>query len=175
MGNNSQHDISKRFNQTIGTWIAYLDDYTLDMLCQRPAEGAWSLGRMYLHLIDDTHFYVGQMKTALTNTDHSDGKMSESAKIMLVNNAFPDALLTNPSNTPDGRQPASKAALAEGLLAIQAEVNGLLSAHDFTAAKGKAEHPGFRYLSALEWLQFAEMHLRHHFRQKERIDATLFF
>lgn len=39
--------------------------------------------------------------------------------------------------------------------------------------KGKTKHPGLDYFSAIEWLQFAEMHLRHHLRQKKRIDHFL--
>jgi hypothetical protein len=30
------------------------------------------------------------------------------------------------------------------------------------------------FFNAPEWLQFAEMHMRHHFRQKMRIDDRLF-
>ncbi|HEV9036934.1 MAG TPA: hypothetical protein VGQ51_09945 [Puia sp.] len=40
-------------------------------------------------------------------------------------------------------------------------------------ATGKTRHPGLHYFNSLEWLQFAEMHMRHHFRQKKRIDACL--
>ena len=39
--------------------------------------------------------------------------------------------------------------------------------------KGKTKHPGLGYFSAEEWLQFAEMHFRHHLRQKKRIDEFL--
>jgi hypothetical protein len=59
--------------------------------------------------------------------------------------------------------------------AIKAEVNGLVSRPDFTTAQGRAGHPGFGRLSAPEWVQLADMHLRHHVRQKRRIDAALFF
>jgi len=36
--------------------------------------------------------------------------------------------------------------------------------------KGKTKHPGLNYFSADEWFRFAEMHFRHHERQKKRID-----
>jgi hypothetical protein len=42
-----------------------------------------------------------------------------------------------------------------------------------SSVQGKAMHPGLHYLSAREWLQFSEMHFRHHLRQKERLDAFL--
>jgi hypothetical protein len=35
---------------------------------------------------------------------------------------------------------------------------------------GKTKHPGSNYFTAKEWLQFAEIHLRHHLKQKKRID-----
>jgi hypothetical protein len=38
---------------------------------------------------------------------------------------------------------------------------------------GKSRHPGLGYFNAGEWLRFIEMHMRHHLRQKERIDAFL--
>jgi hypothetical protein len=93
---------------------------------------------------------------------------------MLANNAFPDMLLTNPS-TDLVRQPQSKDDLAQGLRSIQAEVNGLAAAFDFSTAGGKTEHPGLRWFNALEWLQFADMHMWHHLRQKKRIDEALKF
>jgi len=39
--------------------------------------------------------------------------------------------------------------------------------------KGKSKHPGLGYFSAEEWLQFAEMHFRHHLTQKKLIDNYL--
>ena len=36
--------------------------------------------------------------------------------------------------------------------------------------QGKTQHPGLGYFNATEWLQFATMHLRHHFKQKKRIE-----
>jgi hypothetical protein len=42
-----------------------------------------------------------------------------------------------------------------------------------TRFKEKTKHPGFHYLNAIEWLQFIEMHFRHHLKQKKRIDKYL--
>jgi hypothetical protein len=37
----------------------------------------------------------------------------------------------------------------------------------------ETQHPGLYHFSANEWYQFAEMHFRHHVRQKKRIDDYL--
>jgi hypothetical protein len=39
--------------------------------------------------------------------------------------------------------------------------------------RGKTKHPGLNYFNANEWFQFAEMHFRHHLRQKKRIEEFL--
>ena len=38
---------------------------------------------------------------------------------------------------------------------------------------GKSQHPGIQSLNPPEWLRYAEMHMRHHLKQKSRIDAFL--
>ncbi len=163
----------QQFNETIDKWIIYLDDYTSEMLRQQPDPESWSLGQVYTHIINDTRFYVGQMKAALSTKADSEKQMHEYAKAMFRNNGFPDARLENPANA-GIRQPENKYELAQSLVSIRNEVNQLCAAADLSRSIGKTEHPGFHFFNALEWLQFAEMHMRHHFRQKKRIDDKLF-
>jgi hypothetical protein len=40
-------------------------------------------------------------------------------------------------------------------------------------ARGKSKHPGLGYFTAQEWFQYVEMHMRHHLRQKARLDTYL--
>jgi DinB superfamily len=162
-----------QFNATIDTWIICLDDYNLPTLCRIPAPGSWSLGRMYIHIIEDSNWFVGQIKTTLLTSDNAGKDMNDIAKTIFKNNELPDRALANPNNIPDTRQPKSKVELLQGLFSIKADVNELCRANDLSSAKGKTLHPGFLYFTALEWLQFADMHMRHHFRQKKRIDALL--
>jgi len=164
----------KQFNDTIEKWIKYLDNYTLEMLHQRPQIDSWSLGQVYVHIIDDTKFFVEQIKVCLLTNLNGEIEMHEDAKAMFEQNAFPDTQLNNPANSPDLRQPQSKEELLEGLLLIKEEVNALCSSTDFSTSNGKTGHPGFFFFNAPEWLQFAEMHMRHHLRQKKRIDEQLF-
>jgi hypothetical protein len=159
----------QQFNETISAWIHVLNDYTLDMLHQQPKPGSWSLGQVYTHIIDDTIWYVEQMKVALATDVDSDKEMDDRAKYMFRHNGFPDMLIEGPSTNKPIPQPQSKEAIVQSLQTIKDEVNRL----DFSHAVGKTAHPGFLYLNGLEWLQLMEMHLRHHFRQKQRIDSAL--
>jgi hypothetical protein len=85
-----------QFNETIDKWINYLDSYTLEMLYQKPAAGEWSLGQVYVHIIEDTQFYIEQATVALLTDGSSDKTMNENAKAMFENNSFPDMRLANP-------------------------------------------------------------------------------
>jgi len=173
MERNKAPVLLRQFNETIEKWIAALDNYTLQALCRQPQAGSWSLGQVYRHIIDDSGYYVGQLKEALSTTANSEGEMTEQGKALFRANGFPDSLIDGPSTGVAIPQPRSKDELWQGLTAIKNAVNALFAGFDPSAAAGKTEHPGFRFLNALEWLQFAEMHMRHHFRQKKRIDGKL--
>lgn len=164
----------QQFNETIEQWIGYLDHYSLDMLRQQPDAQSWSLGQVYVHIIDDTRYYIEQMKAALLTDANGDKEMHAFARTIFDNNGFPDALLQGPSTNAAMRQPESKDELLQHLVSIKQEVNTLCTRFHIATSTGKSAHPGFYFFSAQEWLQFAEMHMRHHFRQKKRIDDKLF-
>lgn len=163
-----------QFNDTINQWIAYLDDYTIEMLHRQPQPGSWSIGQVYVHIIDDTSYFVEQIAVALSTHDNSDKEMHKHAKSIFANNAFPDMQIQGPSTNVTIRQPQDKARLLQDLTTIKDKVNTLYSTYDFYKASGKTQHPALWFFNAAEWLQFAEMHMRHHFRQKKRIDDQLF-
>jgi hypothetical protein len=155
-----------RFNRTIDHWIDALNRYTPEMLRQEPGPGSWSLGQVYTHLIDDTGYFVTQMKAALSSTGHVHEQMHADAAAMFARNGFPDIAIAGPAT---GKQILQPAHPRQSLEAIREDVNRL----DFTQPSGKTRHPGLGFFSALEWLQFAEMHLRHHIRRQQRIETAI--
>jgi len=161
------------FNETIRKWIDFLDKYTLEMLCQKPDDTSWSLGQVYTHITDDTAWFAEQMAAAMQTDADSEKEMHKHARVMFQNNAFPDMMIEGPATNTYIRQPESKDEIRQKLLTIEADVNNLYASFDASKATGKTRHPGLLYFNTLDWLQFAEMHLRHHFRQKKRIDEKL--
>lgn len=164
----------RQFDATIQHWIEQLDGYTLDMLCRTPRKGSWSLGQVYIHLIDDTGWFAGQIKAALVSQVDGDKTMHPDARAMFDRNAFPDVQIEGPATDTYIPQPESKEELARQLQAVKAEVDSLFRDFDPAVSTGKTRHPGLHFFSPLEWLQFSEMHMRHHLRQKKRIDDALF-
>ena len=162
-----------RFNQSIDHWIDALEAYTIDILRQKPHPGTWSLGQVYVHIANDTHWFVEQMKLASANSDSSQEPMKKNGRWILDNDGFPDMLIVGPSVNDSVPQPTSKEALVQQFTNIKEEVNQLCMTVDIEQAIGKTQHPGLGYFSASEWLRFAEMHMRHHLRQKKRIEEAI--
>ena len=163
----------RQFDTTIQQWIDQLDRYTLALLCRSPRAGSWSLGQVYKHIIEATGWFAGQMKEALKCRENGDKTMHPDARAMFERNGFPDILIEGPATNTFIPQPQSKEELARQLTAIKTTVDDLFREFDPAWSTGKTRHPGLHFFSALEWLQFSEMHMRHHLRQKERIDAVL--
>jgi len=163
----------RQFDATIQQWIDMLGDYTLVMLQRSPGPGSWSLGQVYNHITLDTAWFVGQMKEALLSRVDTDKTMHPNARAMFDRNGFPDVQIEGPATNTNIPQPQSKEELSRQLMAIKTAVDTLFRDFDPAVSTGKTRHPGLLFFSPVEWLQFAEMHMRHHLRQKKRIDEAL--
>ncbi|MFI5188040.1 MAG: DinB family protein [Chitinophagales bacterium] len=158
------------FNRTVDTWIKELDHYNLIQLCLKPSPASWSLGQVYFHLVKNTSYYIEEIKVCLSAEANMDQEKSPEAVTMFRNNEFPDAVIEGPDTNVETPQPGSKEELMNALLNLKHEMNRVYCIISNSHNKGKTKHPGLGYFSADDWLQFAEMHLRHHLRQKKRID-----
>ncbi|ACT92728.1 DinB family protein [Dyadobacter fermentans] len=163
----------KDYHHTIDIWIKSLEPYDIARLLAQPAPGAWSLGQVYVHMLDETEFYFSQIKTCLASNDYAMEDCTSEAKAMLRNRAFPDMIIEGPPSNAYVRQPTSKELLIDRLLALKMIVDETAQLIATSLFHGKTRHPGLHYLSAEEWFAFSEMHFRHHLRQKERIEAFL--
>ncbi|NUO00437.1 MAG: DinB family protein [Saprospiraceae bacterium] len=163
----------QNFNQTIDVWINGLAQYDFDQLRTKPAQNSWSLGQVYMHLLENTGYFIEQVQICIANDDHTCEEALPAGKMMLLNQDFPDEALEGPPENADTPQPESMEQLLNSLIQLKEDARnaGVLMAE--SRFNGKTKHPGLGYFNASEWLQFAEMHLRHHLRQKKRIDEFL--
>lgn len=157
----------------IDYWLNELDNYSFDDLLLKPSPTSWSLGQLYMHLIENTDWFFEQVKTCTSSNDYHDKQASPDGKIMLQKNEFPDLQLQGPPDNDFTPQPKSKKAIYDELVRQKNEAEKLANQIKNSSFIGKTLHPGLQYFNAAEWFQFAEMHLRHHLRQKKRIDAFL--
>jgi hypothetical protein len=160
------------FNHTIDICIKAIQQYNFEQLCAQPDVNSWSMGQLCMHLVNDTNWFIEQIKICLLNDDNANETMVPFAQTMFVNNSFPDERLSNPANI-NMPQPQRKKILLQLFINLKKDMNEAATQIDNSKSKGKTKHPGFNYFNATEWLQFAEMHLRHHLKQKERIEEFL--
>ncbi|GGM95309.1 hypothetical protein GCM10010967_30910 [Dyadobacter beijingensis] len=163
----------KDYHNTIDNWLLALEPYDIARLLAQPGPGAWSLGQVYMHMLDEADFHFNQIKICLASNDYAMEDATSAAKTMLRNNAFPDEIIEGPATNAYVRQPDCKQFLIDRLCRLKTlviETDRLIATSLF---HGKAKHPGLHYLGAEEWFQFSEMHFRHHLRQKARIEAFL--
>ena len=161
------------FNHTIDTWIDALQRYSIEDLTAKPSVTSWSMGQLYNHIIDETKFYMGRITICTSSNRNSNREMSMEGKEMFRNNAFPDERLKGAPSNSRIPQPKSKEELVKQFMDLRMVMNDKALVMNGTVFNGKAKHPGLNYLNASEWLQFADMHMRHHLRQKKRIDDFL--
>ncbi len=161
------------FNLTVEIWIKELKPINFIQLCAKPTPASWSLGQVYMHLIDATRYFLGQVTICAASDDHTSEEMSAEAKLMFACNEFPNIIMEGPPSNADTPQPESKEELIRYLLELKEDINHVPLLMSASSHKGKTKHPGLNYFNAHEWFQFAEMHFRHHLRQKKRIDEFL--
>jgi hypothetical protein len=159
------------FIKTINYWLDELNRYEFEQMLEKPQLDKWSLGQVYMHLIDATGFFLSQVEACLQTDDHAEDEMSEVAKAMFADDEFPDKMIEGPPSNAATPQPASKNEIIEGLENLKEKIMQLNQSKSTFA--GKTKHPGHQYFNADEWLQYAHMHFRHHERQKGRIDVFL--
>ena len=164
---------SLTIDEIIGFWINSLGDYKPEALSASPAPGSWSIGQLYLHLVNDTRYFAEQIKSCLSHNDHLEDQPVPAAATMLDQNKFPDQSIEGHPDNGKIPQPTGKQELVDGLLAIREEMRELEQQIVTSRFKGKTRHPGLGYFGADEWFRFAGMHFRHHLRQKKRIDQFL--
>ena len=160
----------EKINHTIAIWIKALDEYNYTQLCAKPAPNSWSLGQLYIHLVQDTNYYLEQIRISVSTNKNGMEEMSPFGKTLFLNNGFPDELIEGAPSNAHIEQPASKEQLINSLVQLRDEITSVALQASQTFFIGKTKHPGLNYFSAAEWLQLAEMHFRHHLRQKKRID-----
>ena len=163
-----------KFNKTIDIWIEELSRFNIGQLKIKPDEKSWSLGQLYNHLIEETNWYNSQIEVTLGNEQDIDKITSDAAKILFKRGSFENKRFQgDPFISEKVKQPSTAAILKLELEQLKKKTNDLWITIINTSKYGKSEHPGLGFLNCYEWIQYSEMHLRHHLKQKKRIEDFL--
>jgi hypothetical protein len=168
----------QRLEEIMNHYLHELNHFSMEQLKRQPSENEWSLGQMYLHLINSALYMQ------LRNVDHcrsqsvdsvvTAGEKTEAGEAIFVQGGFPPVRIQvppSPQYTPE--QPLSKQQIVEGLNAVMRGMKEIELILEEISPMHTVMHPRFGALNANEWFLLVEMHYRHHLHQKERLKKYL--
>jgi len=162
-----------QFEEEWAYWKRALEDYTDEQLGQLTEASGWTMGQVYDHLIMTSYDLSRDWIPDCLATYEKTGDLTKTAAgtALFLLGRFPPirAKFAGPAPT----QPQNKAEIEtrfDDLLASMRDTRDLLNQ---ATQSGKKKHFAFGHLDGWEWYRFVTMHLRHHRRQKKRIDELL--
>lgn len=166
------------FEQVQETYLRALDRFDLERLTRVTAEDDWSIGQMYMHLIQSAlHMQLRNAELCGNPQEAAaaggEGK-TEDGQAVFALGSFPPIRIRVPADkqvTPP--QPESKRQIVEGFARVAERMRELEPTLDAIPPSRTVRHPRLGALNAKEWFCLVEMHFRHHLRQLERLEAQL--
>ena len=159
-------------------YLNELTNLSMDQLCRKPRDDAWSLGQMMVHLMNSARFMqlpnVEVCRDATNSAVHVGGSKNDRGEEVFRVGSFPPIRIQvppSPQYTP--AQPESKEEIRVGMQDVIVRMRSVAPALDEIPTENTVAHPGFGYLNAKEWFQLIEMHYRHHRHQLGRLKEFL--
>jgi hypothetical protein len=156
-------------------YLRQLHAYDLEQLLKQPSEQEWSLGQVYVHLIQTAERM--QLRNAMLCKEPAaaeGGGKTEAGEAVFGMGGFPPTKIQvppSPQYTP--RQPEGKEELVQGMRAVLEAMKELEPTLEGFPLHHTVAHPRLGGLNAVEWFQLIEMHYRHHLQQVERLKQCI--
>lgn len=160
------------FEQVSKVWKKALETYSEVEISKNGSVDHWSLGQIYLHLINSTLYFHGKQIECCVKAKNNCNKRKNFKGFMVytILGKFPPVKIKVPASdeyTPI--TPVSKKEIELGLQKVD-EMMCVWKELLKNDLGGKTPHPGFDYLNASEWFRLIPMHWTHHLRQKSDRD-----
>ncbi|MGO4269345.1 DinB family protein [Paenibacillus sp. TAF58] len=170
----------QRFEEITNRYLEQLHGITIEQLTYQQSEAEWSIGQMYLHLINTALQQLRNAEQCMIQTAEpvgSIGGKTEAGKAVFEQAGFPPVRIqvpASPQYTPG--QPESIDQLVQGMNSVRQrmkEIGAMLDSAPLQTLQNTVSHPRLGDLHAKEWFMFVEMHYRHHLLQKDRLKKVL--
>ncbi|MFX3635951.1 MAG: DinB family protein [Candidatus Pristimantibacillus sp.] len=157
----------------IEQYIRNLDRYSIEQLRFKYKENEWSVGQMYIHVIEVAKEYIGYIETCTKGTHEEPEDKTEDGTKALAEKKWPNirVKLEQPAN--ETRNPESKDEIIAGLEQVLEKLAYWAYCVDEANPACKVRHGWFGWLNAGEWFEMVGMHSRHHLHQKAKLDEEL--
>lgn len=165
--------MSNESSAIIEQYIRNLNSYSIEQLRFKCKENVWSVGQMYIHVIEVAKEYIGHIETCAKATREEPEGKTEDGRKALSEKEWPNVRVKldqppNATNNPD-----SKDEIIDGLELVLAKLAYWAGCIDETNPGCKVRHGWFGWLNAHEWFELVGMHGKHHLRQKAMLDEKL--
>lgn len=174
----STKEVLKSFELTVERYLAELTKLNMDKIHRKLNEEDWSIGQMYVHLIQSAFMHLHNVEQCLAGSESTFNptkEKTEQGKIVFKQEQFPAVRIkipASPNYTP--QPPESMEHLVEGLHSVVERMRNTESVLLQVPVSNKILHPAFGALNAQEWFMLIEMHYRHHFLQLDRLKSLAF-
>ncbi|MFE8696081.1 DinB family protein [Cytobacillus sp. FJAT-53684] len=162
--------------ELIETYKIELLKYSLEQLRFITADGVWSIGQMYDHVILVAMEYLDNVEACAALKEEQKLGKTESGEHFYKIGGFPpikiklpDELNTPPSNSDNIEE------LSGRLDQVKQRLRQWESRVDAINPNYKVKHGGLGWLNAREWFDLVDMHFRHHLRQKSELEHKIRF
>lgn len=171
---NTTTETLHRFEKTVAHYLNELENFEMEHLLKKTNEEEWSIGQMYLHLIQSAKYMhlqnIGHCLAGKAEALSAEQEKTDRGKLTFEVGSFPPVRIRVPASaqyTP--QQPESKEQLSDGLRSVMLRMKQIEPALSQAFERNKILHPAFGALNAVEWFMLIEMHYRHHLMQLERL------
>ncbi|WP_047153946.1 DinB family protein [Aneurinibacillus tyrosinisolvens] len=168
----------QRFEETANKYLQELESLDMEQLTHKPDEDEWSLGQMYMHLINSALYM--QLRNVEACTRQETDNVTEAAektpagKAVFAQSSFPPIRIqVPPSKEYTPLQPENKEQISEGLKQVIHRMREIEPGLDEASPVHTVPHPRFGALNAKEWYSLVEMHYHHHLLQMARLKEFL--
>ena len=169
-------EVLERFKSHVAEWKKTVDKYELEDLRKKPDDSNWSLGQVCMHVIlVHEKFFMKNAHKCLSGEGKNTrkGKNFMGRMIFFFKSIPPMKVKMPKSHAFEPPQPESKEELNarfDHLIVMMDEVEKKMADADLSI---KTKHPLLGMMNVLEWFKGAEMHIRHHFLQRNRVEKFL--
>jgi DinB superfamily len=174
----NSNEILKRTSEHTVRYLEEIESLDMEQLTRKESVEDWSLGQMYIHLINAAlYMQLQSVEACISETPETtvvNAEKTEVGETIFAQGAIPPIRIqvpASPQYTPP--QPESKAQIVSGFHTVLQRMEEILPRLESSSSRHKALHPAFGALDAKEWFALVEMHYRHHFLQQERLKKAL--
>lgn len=168
-----------KFEKMANVWVNALDNYTMDELLRQPAENSWSMGQVYIHLATANKYFLGKNAEKCANGEDvivgGKGK-NKYGFLVFAFNMFPPVKVKMPKKDTGGVEPIQPESKEQILRKLKENIEFFKQIEEQVAnapKNNRKKYPFLGFLNATEWYTLASIHMKHHLRQKKRLDKFL--